>query len=231
MYNVYVAGTYHLFESGVYLLSHAENRKANIKMILELAIAFFKKKGVENTTAEDLSIASGLTQRSLFRYFGTMDQLVVHATAFFWSEIIRITNLLYGDIIESDKSGYEQLAEILSSMEDLFVQSKDSFMMLQEMEAFLYKKKLSFSDIYVNYVDKGEYESPIAKALRKGIEDGSLRPNLNVDEIHLIVYCIFTGVIPKLALCERDVLYSQRISPDSFISSTVRMMLEFVRAR
>ena len=213
------------------ILSHAENRKANIIMVLELAIAFFKKKGVENTTAEDLSISSGLTQRSLFRYFGTMDQLVVHATAFFWSDVIRVTNLLYDDIIKNDKSGYEQLSEILSSMEDLYVQSKDSFMMLQEMEAFLYKKKLSFSDIYGSHVNTNGYESPIACVLRKGIEDGSLRPNLDVEETHLMIYCLFTGVIPKLALCERDVLYSQKISPKSFIDSTVHMMLEFVKAR
>lgn len=212
-------------------MSHAENRKANIKMVLELAIAFFKKKGVENTTAEDLSIASNLTQRSLFRYFGTMDQLVMHAAAFFWSDIIRVTNLLYKDIADNDMTGYEQLAEILSSMRDLFIQSKDSFMMLQEMEAFLYKKKISFSEVYENYVESDGYESPISRALKKGVEDGSLRSDIDLLEMHLMVYCLFTGIIPKIALCERDVVYSQLISAESFIDTSVKMLLEFVKAR
>lgn len=52
-------------------------RRAVQQEIGEAAVALFMEHGYEATTIDDIAAAVGLSQRSVFRYFGTKDDIVI----------------------------------------------------------------------------------------------------------------------------------------------------------
>lgn len=52
-------------------MSLEEVRAQNIRLVTEKALDCFINNGIANTTVSDIAKASGLTERSVYRYFTT----------------------------------------------------------------------------------------------------------------------------------------------------------------
>ena len=50
-------------------MPHAEQREKNIRLVTEKALDCFLENGIEKTKIADIARLSGLTERSVFRYF------------------------------------------------------------------------------------------------------------------------------------------------------------------
>ena len=55
----------------------SRTRQAAIGQITEIAMNLFLDKGFEVTTFDDIATAAGISRRSLFRYFGTKEDIVL----------------------------------------------------------------------------------------------------------------------------------------------------------
>ena len=60
-------------------MSLEELREQNIRLVTEKALECFIKNGINNTRVSEIAAESGLTQRSVFRYFPSKDDIVIAA--------------------------------------------------------------------------------------------------------------------------------------------------------
>ena len=58
----------------------AEDRERNMENAIQAAINCFETVGISNCTREMIAEKSGLSTRSLQRYFGTLNNLIKEAT-------------------------------------------------------------------------------------------------------------------------------------------------------
>lgn len=58
--------------------------------IVETALTLFDQKGFDRVTVDEIASASGISRRSLFRYFATKEDIVVSGHAAFGERIIEI---------------------------------------------------------------------------------------------------------------------------------------------
>ena len=69
-------------------MPHEEQREKNIRLVTEVALDCFLANGIEKTKVADIALRSGLTERSVFRYFGTKADLVLAASLLYWKRIL-----------------------------------------------------------------------------------------------------------------------------------------------
>lgn len=65
-------------------MSMQEVREQNIALVTQTALACFVENGINKTTIRDIAHRAGLTERSVYRYFATKDELVVAAAFLYW---------------------------------------------------------------------------------------------------------------------------------------------------
>lgn len=69
-------------------MPHEEQREKNIRLVTEVALDCFLANGIEKTKVADIALRSGLTERSVFRYFETKADLVLAASLLYWKRIL-----------------------------------------------------------------------------------------------------------------------------------------------
>lgn len=75
-------------------MPHEEQREKNIRLVTEVALDCFLANGIEKTKVADIALRSGLTERSVFRYFETKADLVLAASLLYWKRILGIMQRL-----------------------------------------------------------------------------------------------------------------------------------------
>lgn len=71
-------------------MPHEELREKNIRLVIENALDSFLENGIEKTKVADVARRSGLTERSVFRYFETKADLVLAASLLYWNRILTL---------------------------------------------------------------------------------------------------------------------------------------------
>ena len=95
-------------------MPHEEQREKNIRLVTEKALDCFLENGIEKTKIADIARLSGLTERSVFRYFETKADLVLSASLLYWNRVLkRIDRMLQDDSPGDSTTGLEDAAKIL----------------------------------------------------------------------------------------------------------------------
>ena len=94
-------------------MPHEEQREKNIRLVTEKALDCFLENGIEKTKISDIAQLSGLTERSVFRYFETKADLVLAASLLYWNRVLeRIDRMLREDSPEGNTTGLEDAAKL-----------------------------------------------------------------------------------------------------------------------
>jgi AcrR family transcriptional regulator len=105
-------------------------RRAVRTEIAEAAVALFAERGFETTTIDDIAAAAGMSQRSVFRYFATKDEIILGKFDLavddmvealrarpvgeaVWTSLHRVFDVLTSS---AEKPGHEQVAEPINRM-------------------------------------------------------------------------------------------------------------------
>ena len=63
-------------------MSLEEIRENNIRLVTNNALNCFIKKGINKTTLSEIAAASGLTERSIYRYYSSKEDLIIASTLY-----------------------------------------------------------------------------------------------------------------------------------------------------
>ena len=67
----------------------SSRKELNKEKVIKVALSFFVKYGIEMSKISEIGKAAGLTERSVFRYFETKNNLVLATALLFWKKAVK----------------------------------------------------------------------------------------------------------------------------------------------
>lgn len=174
-------------------------RDKNKEKVVEAALAFFVRKGIREAKVADIAKASGLTERSVFRYFETKDDLVLASCLLFWERAVsRIEKEVYSKF-ETDLPTLTKIERLLASYVKLFFTHSKELLFCQEAESHL--ARVGKIALLENKPPKPFFESedPLAKVLREGMRKGEILETKELPLLYMNTYDALLGFMQKLA--------------------------------
>ena len=188
-----------------------QNATLRSEKILTAALELFCKKGIEDTSVEDVAKEAGVGPATIYRYFETKAELAIRTGTAYWKKVSGnyLRNLETEEYCE--ENGKTQLEQIFSIFLRIFTEEYDFLKFLQEFDVFVQKYEISYQRL-------AEYEAMILNlkpyvtdALHKGQSDGSLKFSYSVDEIYFSITHTMLSLMQKLASSGRILSSDERI--------------------
>ncbi len=205
-------------------------KNERMESAIEYASELFLLKGIENVKMTDIAKASGIGVASLYRYFVTKTSIVIRVGIYEWEKVRGLFDDIFHQAYYENKTGYEQISQLLSKQVVLFSEHKDFLRFLYEFDTYMIKEKVPKNEL-------AEYESSIMniyplfeRAYAHGISDGTLRPDMDFK----LVYKSLTHAL--MNLCQRFVL-GEILPSDDFstaedeVKLIISMILEYIKSK
>ena len=179
-------------------MPHEELREKNIRLVIENALDSFLENGIEKTKVADVARRSGLTERSVFRYFETKADLVLAASLLYWNRILALIDRMSHENSDGGTTGLEDAANVLVCYSMLY--HLDPKGMRFTLDAELTLQAAGRLHEIKNQPPFEPSGGPMAKAIRKGLADGSISPEVDVKEIYYNSYDAILGIMQRLSI-------------------------------
>ena len=193
-------------------MSMQEVREQNIALVAQTALACFVENGIDKTTIRDIAHRAGLTERSVYRYFATKDELVIAAAFLYWDRAKAVDGVLNFRALLVDKTYPDLVAEVSKRLE-----KEPETVLLRSYAGLIFTDPagIRFSlDAEVALCNAGRqhavvnrpperYEvapGPIAAAIRRGLADGTVDPMADVKTLYYNTYDSILGVIQRMSV-------------------------------
>jgi AcrR family transcriptional regulator len=189
-------------------MSLEELREQNKRLTVEKGLELFIKNGVEQTTVRDVATAAGLTERSVYRYFSSKADLVLATAFLFWERIAKRVEERVNEKGYQGMTGIEQVDIMLRFYANLYLDNPDSVRFILSCETALYNAGVTTG---IQSRPPGRFEdsdSPMVRAIRAGLADGSVSSDVDVKEIYYNSYDAILGTMQRQAMgstaCDLD---------------------------
>lgn len=179
-------------------------KEANISRVVRVALTKFVKDGIEGSKVSDIARIAHLTERSIFRYFETKSDLVLASGLLFWQEVKTFVSKNIHNPNDSPNKGIDDIEEILNKYTSVYFNYYKQLIFVSEAESYLYrcgKDLISKTNVLTSYESSPD---PLALAIQKGLKDGSVRNDINVEDTYLNTYDSLLGLLQKLALKKKE---------------------------
>ena len=182
-------------------MANEELREENYNKALLAAIELFSEFGVEHTDMTQIAKKAGVSRRSVFRYFGTKDDLVLETIQWGREKFSEAITKLVNSTEYQNKNGCEQMMMLYRTILQIAI------------DYCLYYVNCSLIEAYaVQHSDKPfmrQYECgcqevvcAATSAKEKGLLDGSINP-VYKDDGYFYVHCMdFRGFFYRMAIYE-----------------------------
>ncbi|MEG0752757.1 MAG: helix-turn-helix domain-containing protein [Angelakisella sp.] len=211
-------------------MANEEIREENIKKVLNCTIECFKIYGLEATTLKMVAKHSGLSTRSVQRYFGTKNNLVMQTMALLLGQsFIELKNYFEGTAFLS-LTGFEQVIEILRIRAEHVKKHYDIIIILTELEVYFSKNHLSL-DMFRKYMgdETGYVETASARALDIGLRDGSIKQDVNKTVAFQMMTTAYKGMMQSLAFLYNDKTLAQEVKSQTLVNSFICILTEYLK--
>lgn len=183
-------------------MSAASVREQNIKIFTEKALECFLEKGIDNTSVSEIASRCGLTERSAFRYFETKADLVRAVSYLYWNRVIAHVERIASRLRPEDEilSGAEEIGHCLLAYANLYLEDPGGIRFTLDAEIVL--NRAGKSGVIPGRPPEPLETSrgPVAKAIRKGLKDGSIDPGADVEMLYYNSYDAILGMMQRLSV-------------------------------
>jgi TetR/AcrR family transcriptional regulator len=193
--------------------------------IIEAAERVFFSKGYEAATMDEVSEEAELSKGTLYLYFNTKEELYFAVT-------LRGFRILYGlfeKAVAEKETGFEQLREIGRAYVRFFNEHRDHFKNIMFFES----KSLDFEQTNP-WLEEFESQSgrifgKLTEAIETGIEDGTIRADLNPIKTPLLLWGQSNGIL-QLVATKQDMLTSHfDMNPEELIDYYFQVLTWSIR--
>ena len=177
-------------------MARSHERDKNISRVIQAAQELFIEDGVAATSISKIASKVKLAPMSIYRYFGSKDNLVVAV----WQDALKIFYdafmISYDEKISGASTGFERYVACMSIYTESYAAIPKWYSYTREMLNYGMSSKddtqLNMNTIFWQFYDK-EIPIPAIKALNDGIADGSIRPDVDIHAIFQIMVNAYTG--------------------------------------
>lgn len=181
-------------------MPHEEQREKNIRLVTEVALDCFLANGIEKAKVADIALRSGLTERSVFRYFETKADLVLAASLLYWKRILERIDRMSHTVADGGTTGLQDAENVLVCYSQLYRLDPNGMRFTLDAELTLHAAGRLYE---IKNQPPEPFETsggPMAKAIRKGLADGSISPEVDVREIYYNSYDAILGIMQRLSI-------------------------------
>ena len=179
-------------------MNQSDEKKDNIQRVIETALDMFMENGIAATSMNQIARKVNLSQMSLYRYFSNKEELILRIWKYALTEFYRYFYERYtGD--ENASTGYERFVACMRAYYSLYEEFPNWYKYTHEIPI------------------------PALKALKDGVEDGSIRKDINIYAIYQILLNAFTGV----TLYEN---ISFGVAPEAIVHMTASLISKYIKS-
>lgn len=200
-------------------------RDRNISRVIQTAQQLFVEEGVAATSINRIAKEAGLAPMSVYRYFGSKDKLVIEvwkdALPVFYSGFMQ----RYLERTKDMKTGFEKYVACMDEYTDTYARYPRWYAYTREMLSYAMEESdgdgVDMRAVFWQFCDN-EIPIPALAALREGIEDGSIKPDIDIHLIYQILVNAYTGTnIYKGTDIDIDPVEILRLSSE-FIAKSIK---------
>lgn len=182
------------------LLPKRSRRDVNKERVIRQALSCFVEKGIEAAKISDIAKLANITDRSIYRYFSTKADLVLETALLFWSEAMEQVDAQAQLGLNGDVCGAECILNILRRYAHLYFTHRQMFVFVHEAEVYLNRCGKALLDENKPPAAFEECAGPLSVAIHKGMEDGSVRTDIDLPSLYYNTYDALLGLIQKLSI-------------------------------
>jgi AcrR family transcriptional regulator len=155
--------------------------------IINIACDLFMRYGIRSVTMDEIAAEAGISKRTLYEKFSNKEDLLEKLLGNLWIEHRKMIN----QIIDANTSC---LMAILNIMKHVTDELKNE-LTFKSRECFFYDLKKFYPKIEKKNKDNFDiYRSFMVKHLKKGIEQQTVRENLNLDLVSTLLITQIEGL-------------------------------------
>ena len=181
-------------------MSMQEVREQNIALVTQTALACFVENGIEKTTIRDIAQHAGLTERSVYRYFATKDELVVAAAFLYWDRAKAQAAQALSAARQPGMTGVEEIRVLLRSYAGLIFTDPAGIRFSLDAEVALCNAGRQHAVVNRPPERFETYKGPLAIAVRKGLADGTVDPAADIKQLYYNAYDSILGMMQRLTV-------------------------------
>ncbi|WP_433945088.1 TetR/AcrR family transcriptional regulator [Paenibacillus sp. SN-8-1] len=200
------------------------SRQNRTAVILETAERVFTLKGIDKTTMQDIAMEANIGIATLFRYFPKKEKLIVAvATKLLEPTLQRFTEIADLPLSCLDKLSHlfdyfiedhhNPSTKLMSDFENYAAHTSDPLEGMDEFKALHQRIADQFSTI-----------------IQAGMEDGSIRSDLSIEETLLTVINAFGLFSKKLSLKASFLLLDSDLESSRQLAILKNMMIDYLKA-
>lgn len=151
--------------------------------IIKKATDMFLKLGFKSVTMDDIACELCISKKTIYKYFSNKELLIEEGTREVHKEIYEIIN----QIIAKKYNAIQENFEIRKMFKEMFKSTETSP---------LYQLKKHYPQIYevVMHREIDECKSVFIQNIKKGIEEGFYRENINIDTFVRFYYTLIFSI-------------------------------------
>ena len=205
--------------------TYIAHRTSQREKILEVAEALFIERGIESVTIADIAAVSRLTRATIYKYFSNRKEIAFNI----FKTVVAAWHERNKQVWSYPGNGFQRIEKFLTSICDYLFRSPEEARFVAEFN-YLYAKEWPSSQVLdVLEQTVGEDKSLIIKYIRQGIDDGSLRPDLDPDLLMAAIHNLNSSLLGRLGQMGGKLQEEFGLSADVIFSEIYRIFINGIK--
>ena len=199
-----------------------ENKR--IRAIIDAAKVEFGINGIINTKLKDISKRAKVGEATLYRNFTDKTALVKLVAYDYWyEESLFFEKYLKENILESD-SGLNKLVAFVSVFKISYNEHVEFLKFIEDVDNYMMKieNESRASGFEVMILKLKEY---FISMVVEGMEDGSIRPGIDVEEAYALMSQVFIPVVQNLAIRVGYLQSDDGLDTEKLLNNLIQMFV------
>ena len=184
-----------------------QQNRINREKIIEAAIVCFVTHGIHNTSIGMIAQRCGLNYRTVTRNFESKENIVIAAMKEYIAHLADCLTEVLQNPAFLKRSGLDKTLYIAELVLNYGVTHYQSVLLINELEIFLCESgNEKAQELLRQHLDRIAFlESMMQQMVENGIQDGTIRQNLNREEAGELLTGVLKGLFQRLAVvCGSD---------------------------
>lgn len=203
-------------------------KNERIERVIEAAKVEFNEEGIKNSKLRVIAKRAKVGEASIYRYFKDKDDLIKIVAFSYWQNHANLfDDYYYGNVVDED-TGLKKVEISLNIFHHLYKNHKEFLKFVEDFDNYFANEIItpsdnSFQELIYNLKRR------FLSIFNEGQNDGSIKPDLNADEMYSFVSQVMVSTTQKLSarigfLHEKDPDY-----PVKCITNLITMFIQFIK--
>ncbi|GAB4109460.1 MAG: TetR/AcrR family transcriptional regulator [Thermoflexibacter sp.] len=196
-------------------------------VIIDAAERVFFKEGIENASMDQVALEAELSKGTLYLYFKSKEELY---KAIIIRGFIALKRKLKEAVVPAE-TGLQNVKAISNAYIEFSKQHLGYFNAILHFQNDLFDKRNMDSQHTIESLEGGNAViSVLINAIKKGIEDKSINPNINPIEVAFVLWSQITGLLQVIQRKMRIITYYYKIKDADLLDNYFYLLEKSLKA-